>query len=50
LYRLINPLNCPLETPEEAVPAAAGVGTFSEEGVVPDLAQKEWVEGIQKVD
>ncbi len=39
----------PLETPEEAV-LVVGAGPFSVEGVVPDLPQKTWVAGIQKVD
>jgi hypothetical protein len=50
LYQLINPLNCPLEMPEEAVLVAAGAGPFSAEGVVSNLPQKTWVTGIQKVD
>jgi hypothetical protein len=51
LYLLINPLNCPLETPEEAVLVlAAGAGPFSAEGAVPNLPQKTWVARIQKVD
>jgi hypothetical protein len=51
IYQLINPLNCPLETTEEAVLVlAAGAGPFSMEEVVPDLPQKTWVAGIQKVD
>jgi hypothetical protein len=51
LYQLNNQLNCPLETPEEAVLVlAAGAGPFSVELVVPDLPQKTWVAGIQKVD
>jgi hypothetical protein len=49
MYQLINPLNCFLEAPEEADPAA-GVGPFSAEGVMPDLLQKTWVTGILKVD
>jgi hypothetical protein len=49
LYQLINSLNCPLETPEEADPTA-GVGPFSAEGVVPNLLQKTRVTGILKVD
>ena len=36
LDQFINPLNCPQETPEEAV-LAAGVRPFSAEGMVPDL-------------
>jgi hypothetical protein len=39
LYRLINPLNCPLSTPG-VVELEAGAGPFSVEGVVPDLLQK----------
>jgi hypothetical protein len=51
LCQLIDPLNYPLETPEEAVLVlAAGAWPFSAEGVVPDLPQKTWVTGIQKVD
>ena len=38
LYLFQGFLSCPLETPEEAVPAAA-VGPFSTEGVVPGLLQ-----------
>ena len=34
VYQFINPLNCPLEIPEEAA-SAAGVGAFSAEGLVP---------------
>jgi hypothetical protein len=49
MCQLINPLNCPLEIPEE-VDLAAGVGPFSAEGVVPNLLQKTWVAGILKVD
>ena len=49
IISIINPLNCPLETPEEADPAA-GVGLFSAEGTVPNLLQKTRVAGILKVD
>jgi hypothetical protein len=49
LYQLINPLNCYLETPKEAVLNAGG-GPFSTEEVIPNFPQKTWVAGIQKVD
>jgi hypothetical protein len=51
VYQLINPLNCPLETPEKTVfVLSEGAGPCSTEGVVPDLPQKTWVAGVQKVD